>query len=76
MTFDKDERKFDFKFSPFAGKQHGRVRFDPGVPYLYLPQEAYDKFANYMNTRFGTNGKGICHTDLNICKFESACDGA
>lgn len=44
----------------------GRVRMDPGLPYLYVPQDVYDQFTGYMNTKYGAK---TCLPSLNICKF-------
>lgn len=48
----------------------GRLRLDPGLPYLYVPQKVYDQFVNVMNTKFGK----VCFPDLNICKFMMSCE--
>lgn len=46
------------------------VRFDPGVPYVYLDNINYKRFMKKMNESAGTK---ICHEGVHICKHEVPC---
>ena len=47
--------------------QKGFVRFEPQLPYLYLPEAFYKIFAEEINKKYD---KKICDIDKNVCKFE------
>jgi len=46
------------------------VRFDPGLPYLYLPTSIFTDFVKFMNGKYGAS---TCDPVLNVCKFPKAC---
>ena len=51
--------------------KEGLVRFEPQLPYLYLPKAYYKSFTKTINSKWG---KDICDAELNICKFEQPCE--
>jgi len=49
------------------------VRFDPGVPYVYLDDKLYETFRAELNSmNVGFSGD-VCHSGVNICKFPVSC---
>ena len=49
----------------------GRVRFEPQLPYLYLPAAYYKVVVDEMNALHGGN---VCDAEKNTCKFDKPCD--
>jgi hypothetical protein len=46
------------------------VRFEPQLPWIYLPQDLYEKFADYVNRKYRVIGQEIICRDGNVCKFD------
>ena len=46
------------------------VRFDPGVPYIYLDKEMHKHVINSVNKQAGS---AVCSSGVNICKISEPC---
>ena len=61
-----------FKFG--ADKEHTQnafVRFDPGVPYVYLDKAMHQKWIASVNK---ASGSTVCNAGVNICKLSMPCN--
>jgi len=47
-----------------------RVRFSPQLPYLYLPEDIYEKVIDQVESAYGET---ICDRDKNVCKIDKDC---
>mmetsp|Transcript_23371 Transcript_23371/g.36044 ORF Transcript_23371/g.36044 Transcript_23371/m.36044 type:complete len:223 (+) Transcript_23371:847-1515(+) len=50
--------------------------FDPGSPFIYVPESDFNSFAEIVNKGFATrynNGSDICHKNTGNCYFTAAC---
>ena len=58
--------------------ESSRIRFEPQLPYLYLPRDYYRDFTKAIKKLFSdTELYGhdeICNTATNTCKFNVSCD--
>ena len=54
------------------------IRFDPQLPYLYLPRDYYRVFTENINKLYSDQDKygaeKICNESENICVFNEPCD--
>lgn len=57
--------------------EESRIRFEPQLPYLYLPRDYYRVFVKIINklysdeSRYGTTK--VCDESANICRFATPC---
>ena len=80
-TFSRDNKSWDLKCNQLKlddtddGKTRftGRIRMDPSLPYLYVPENLYQEFTTYINNKYGQKTK-ICLPEMNICRFPKSCD--
>ena len=53
------------------------MRFEPQLPFLYLPRDYYRVFVNNINKLYGDEAKygttKVCNESANICRFGKPC---
>ena len=70
-------KSWDIKLGYFklgADREHVNnkfVRFDPGVPYIYLDKGMHKHVINSVNKQAGS---AVCNAGVNICKFPTPCN--
>jgi hypothetical protein len=50
------------------------VRFDPGLPYMYLDDVLYTQLTKELNSLHHNFAGDMCHSGVNICKMPMPCD--
>lgn len=63
-----------FKLGQDNLSTYGLIRFEPQLPWLYLPMDFFEVFAAKMNVLYFADYPEVCSTTENICKFPVACD--
>jgi len=54
--------------------EEAELRFEPQLPYMYLPNNYFNLFVLNINQHYKDLGYKVCDTASNLCKFESRCE--
>ena len=76
-----DTKSWDLRAEDYTvGEQKGtldgvRLRLDPGLPYLYVPKEIFDQFADVVKqkTKIDACKNDNGSTNAKVCKFDQSC---
>ena len=76
-----DTKSWDLSAEEYTvGEQKGtldgvRLRLDPGLPYLYVPKEIFDQFADVVKqkTKIDACANDGGSTNTKMCKFDKSC---
>jgi len=75
-TWDINAEQIEVGKEKLAKKS--RIRFEPQLPYLYLPMDYYREFTKAIKNLYSDKElygyDEICNLNTNTCKFNVSCD--